>query len=322
MSLHRRPLLAGIGAAALARPAFAQAFPSRPIRILVGFAPGGATDIVARLLQTPLSEALGQSVVVENRSGGGGTVATEVLARSEPDGHTLMVASPGQLVVNPLLDRRSSFDAVRDLTPVAQLTTGQLLLVVPVSSPFRDARSLVEAARTRPGGLNYGSAGIGSSMHIAGEMLKAMGGLDIVHVPYRGSGPAVTDLIAGKIDFMVDSISTTLPHVRSGALRLLAHTGPEEDQQFPGVVPLKEIVPGVVLTTWTGLAAPPGLPPPVLARLSETLRSIVSSPAFADRIRALGSGTMWTSPADYAAFLTAERARVADVIRRAEIRQE
>jgi tripartite-type tricarboxylate transporter receptor subunit TctC len=323
MSMKRRSLLlAGMGALALPQPLSAQPYPSRPIRLVVGFAPGGATDIAARLLQPLLSEALGQPVVVENRSGGGGTVATDMLARAEPDGHTLMVASPGQLVVNPLLDPKSSFDAVRDLTPVAQLTTGPLLLVVPANSSFRDARSLVANARARPGAMNYGSAGIGSSMHIAGEMLNALGGLDIVHVPYRGSGPAVNDLVAGKIDFMVDSVSTTMPHVRNGLLRLLAHTGVSPDPQFPGVPPLQEVVPGVVLTTWLALTAPPGLPPAVLARLSEVLRSIVPSAGFADRIRALGSNVHWSSPADLSAFLSEERRRVADVIQRASIQKE
>lgn len=322
MSPSRRGLLAGLGAAVLARPAWAQSYPTRPIRLLVGFAPGGATDIGARLLQPLLSKALGQPVVVENRSGGGGTIATDMLARSEPDGHTLMVASPGQLVVNPLLDRNSGFDAVRDLTPVSQLTTGPLLLVVPTASPFRDARSLVEHARARPGELNYGSAGIGSSMHIAGEMLKAMGGLDIVHIPYRGSGPAVTDLVAGKLDFMVDSVSTTMPSVRNGILRVLAHTGPTPDPQHPGVIPLQEVVPGVVLTTWTALVAPPGLRQPVLTRLSDTMRDIVPGPGFADRMRELGSNALWSAPADLSAFLATERQRVSEVISRADIRAE
>ncbi|MBP0445344.1 tripartite tricarboxylate transporter substrate binding protein [Roseomonas sp. SSH11] len=320
MNLPRRTLLA----ATLAMPglARAQSFPTRPIRLLVGFAPGGATDIVARLLQPLLGEALGQSVIVENRSGAGGMVATDFLVRAEPDGHTLMVASPGQLVVNPLLDRNSSFDAARDITPIGQVTSSPLVLVVPAASPYRDARALIEAIRARPGVMNYGSAGVGSSMHIAGEMLKAHGALSTEHVPYRGSGPAVTDLVAGKIDFMIDSVSTTATHIRNGVLRALAVTGEEPWPEFPDAVPLRSIVPDVVLTTWLGLVGPAKLPPAILARLSDVLRDVVRSPVFTARLKELGSQAYWAGPQDFAAFLATERQRAADVIRRAQIRQE
>lgn len=322
MRIARRSLMAGAMLAPFAGRARAEGFPSRPIRLLVGFAPGGATDIAARLLQPLMGEALGQPVVVENRSGGGGNIATDLLVRSEPDGHTLMVASPGQLVVNPLLDPNSRFDATRDLTPIGQMTTSPLVLVVPAASPYRDARALIDAIRARPGVMNYASAGVGSSMHIAGEMLKAYGGLDVEHVPYRGSGPAVTDLVAGKVDFMIDSVSTTANHVRNGVLRALAVTGDEPSPDFPGAVPLKTIVPGVVLTTWLGLVGPANLPAPVLARLSDTLRDAVRSSVFAGRLRDLGSQAFWAGPQDFAAHLVSERQRAADVIRRAGIRLE
>jgi tripartite-type tricarboxylate transporter receptor subunit TctC len=323
MSLRRRFLLAGAALTPLLpAAASAQAYPSRPIRLLVGFAPGGATDIAARLLQPLLAERLGQSIIVENRSGAGGNVATDLLVRAEPDGYTLMVASPGQLVVNPLLDRNSSFDASRDITAIAQLTSSPLVLVVPAASPYRDAQALVAAARAKPGVMNYASAGVGSSMHIAGEMLKAFGQLDIEHVPYRGSGPAVTDLVAGKVDFMIDSVSTTVPHIRSGVLRALAVTGDNPWPDMPGAVPLKTVVPDVMLTTWLGLVGPARLPAPVVTRLSEAMRSVVPSLGFAGRLQELGSAALWAGPQDFAAHLAAERQRAADVIRRAAIRLE
>ncbi|MBU8540163.1 Bug family tripartite tricarboxylate transporter substrate binding protein [Falsiroseomonas tokyonensis] len=325
MTATRRSLLAVPALAALAapyQPARAQNFPSRPIRLLVGFAPGGATDIAARLLQPLLGEALGQSIVVENRSGGGGNVATELLMQSAPDGHTVMLASPGQLVVNPVLNPRFDFDAVRDTAPIGQTTSSPLILVVPAASPYRDAQALVAAARAQPGRLNYASAGVGSSMHIAGEMLKAFGGLQIEHVPYRGSGPAVTDLIAGKVDFMIDSVSTTATHIRNGVLRALAQTGSEPFEHFPGIPLLADVVPGVVLTTWLGLVGPAGLPAPVLARLASVLGDAVRSPGFAQRLRDLGSQAYWAGPEAFAAHLVAERRRAADVVQRAGIRLE
>lgn len=323
MSASRRSLLAAATLAPFApRHARAQGFPSRPIRMLVGFAPGGATDIAARLLQPLMSQALGQSIVVENRSGGGGNVATDLLVRAEPDGYTLMLASPGQLVVNPLLDPKFTFDAARDVTAIGQTTSSPLVLVVPASSPYRDAKALVEAARARPGAMNYASAGIGSSMHIAGEMLKANAGLDVTHVPYRGSGPAVTDLIAGGVDFMIDSVSTTATHVRNGVLRALATTGEEPFPEFADVPLLRSVVPGVVLTTWLGLVGPARLPAPVLARLSDALRDAVRGPVFGARLKELGSQAYWAGPQDFAAHLVAERQRAAEVIRRAGIRLE
>ncbi|MBC9176995.1 Bug family tripartite tricarboxylate transporter substrate binding protein [Pseudoroseomonas ludipueritiae] len=323
MKASRRHLLAAAALAPFApRPLHAQGFPARPIKLLVGFSPGGATDIAARLLQPLLGEALGQPVVVENRSGGGGNVATDLLTHAEPDGYTLMLASPGQLIVNPLLDPKFSFDAARDVTAIGQTTSSPLVLVVPANSPYRDARALIDAARARPGKMNYASAGVGSSMHIAGEMLKAYGGLDIIHVPYRGSGPAITDLIAGGVDFMIDSVSTTTPHIRNGVLRALAQTGAEPFQEMPAVPLLKDIVPGVAITTWLGLVGPARLPAPVVARLSGTLRGAVQGPVFTARMKDLGSQAYWAGPEDFAAHLAAERQRAAEVIRRAGIRLE
>ncbi|MCR0985676.1 Bug family tripartite tricarboxylate transporter substrate binding protein [Roseomonas populi] len=323
MRATRRHLLEAAALAPLApRPLHAQGFPTRAVKLLVGFAPGGATDIAARLLQPLLAEALGQPVVVENRSGGGGNVATDLLVHAEPDGYTLMLASPGQLVVNPLLDPRFTFDAARDVTAIGQTTSSPLVLVVPANSPYRDARALIDAARARPGKMNYASAGIGSSMHIAGEMLKAYGGLDITHVPYRGSGPAVTDLIAAGVDFMIDSVSTTTPHIRNGVLRALAQTGAEPFQEMPEVPLLKDIVPGVMITTWLGLVGPARLPAQIVARLSDALRGAVQGPVFTARMKDLGSQAYWAGPGDFAAHLAAERQRAAEVIRRAGIRLE
>lgn len=327
MNPTRRAALAMGLAAPL--PAFAQAvapppgYPARPIRLLIGFAPGGATDIAARLAAPLMSDLLGQQLVAENRSGAGGSVATEVAARAAPDGYTLLMLTPGQVVTNPLM-MRLSYDPERDITPIARMTAGQLVLVVPRESPFRDARSLLDAARARSAAapLAYGTPGPGTSQHIVMEMLKKEGGFEATHLPYRGSGPAVAELLGGTIDFMIDSVSPTLPHVRNGTLRALAVTGREPHPDFPGAVTLHSLVPGVVMTTWVGLGGPPGLPAPMVAFLSDVVRRSMAHAGFADRIRELGGQAAWLGPRDFAQMLREERRVIGAVIRGANIRHE
>lgn len=328
MSLTRRAVVA-LGAAApwadraLAQPAAPAGYPAKPIRLLIGFAPGGATDIAARLAAPTMSELLGQQLVLENRSGAGGNVATEMTARAPADGYTLLMLTPGQIVTNPLL-MRVPYDPERDITVIARMTAGQLVMVVPKDSPLRDARHLIETARarSRSAPLTYGTPGPGTSQHIVMEMLKKEGGFEAVHVPYRGSGPAVADLIGGKIDFMIDSVSPTLPHVRSGSLRAIAVTGTEAHPDFPGAVTLDSLVPGVVMTTWVGLGGPPAMPPAMVAYLADVMRRTVNHPNFATRIRDLGGQSAWLSPTDFTAALSAERKSIGDVIRSANIRME
>ncbi|SHJ38965.1 Tripartite-type tricarboxylate transporter, receptor component TctC [Roseomonas rosea] len=298
-------------------------YPAKPIRLLIGFAPGGATDIAARLAAPILSELLGQQVVLENRSGAGGNLATELTARAPADGYTLLMLTPGQVVTNPLL-MRVPCDPERDVTAIARMTAGQLVTVVPKDSPFRDLRQLLEAARARSRGnpLSYGTPGPGTSQHIVMEMLKKEGGFEATHVPYRGSGPAVADLIGGKIDFMTDSVSPTLPHVRAGLLRAIAVTGREAHPDFPGAVTLDSVVPGVVMTTWVGLGGPPDLPPALMAYLTDVLRRTVSHPGFTERIKDLGGQSPWLSPQNFTAAVSAERSSIGAVIRSAGIRME
>lgn len=304
-----------------AQPAPPPGYPAKPIRLLIGFAPGGATDIAARLAAPILSQLLGQQVVPENRSGAGGNLATEMTARAPADGYTLLMLTPGQIVTNPLL-MPVPYDPERDISLIARMTAGQLVMVVPKSSPFRDLSQLL--ARARAGGppLSYGTPGPGTSQHIVMEMLKKEGGFEATHVPYRGSGPAVTDLIAGNIDFMIDSVSPTLPHVRSGALRAIAVSGTEAHPDFPGAVTLGSLVPGVVMTTWVGLGAPPGLPPGMVDYLTDIVRRAVQDPGFSHRMKELGGQSAWLSPADFAATLAAERKIIGAVIRSAKISME
>ncbi|MFH5926844.1 Bug family tripartite tricarboxylate transporter substrate binding protein [Roseomonas xinghualingensis] len=306
-----------------ARPEAPAGYPAKPIRLLIGFAPGGATDIAARLAAPIMSELLGQQVVLENRSGAGGNVATELTARAPADGYTLLMLTPGQIVTNPLM-MRVPYDPERDISIIARMTAGQLVMVVPKDSPFRDVRQLIDTARarSRSNPLSYGTPGPGTSQHIVMEMLKKEGGFEATHVPYRGSGPAVTDLIGGKIDFMIDSVSPTLPHVRGGSLRAIAVSGSEPHPDFPGAVTLNSVVPGVIMTTWVGLGGPPDLPPAMVAYLTDVMRRTVNHPGFAERIRGLGGQSAWLSPADFTAALAAERKSIGEVIRSAGIRME
>lgn len=328
MTWTRRGAIALAGTLPLARvpglraqPELPPGYPAKPIRLLIGFAPGGATDIAARLAAPILSQLLGQQVVPENRSGAGGNLATEMTARAPADGYILLMLTPGQIVTNPLL-MPVPYDPERDISIIARMTAGQLVMVVPRASPFQDLPQLL--ARARAGGppLSYGTPGPGTSQHIVMEMLKKEGGFQATHVPYRGSGPAVTDLIAGNIDFMIDSVSPTLPHVHSGALRAIAVTGTEPHPDFPGAVTLNSLVPGVVMTTWLGLGAPPGLPPGMVDYLTNIVRRAVQDPAFAGRMKELGGQSAWLGPADFTAILAAERRSIGAVIRNAKIRLE
>ncbi|MBC9176999.1 Bug family tripartite tricarboxylate transporter substrate binding protein [Pseudoroseomonas ludipueritiae] len=298
-------------------------YPSKPVRLLIGFAPGGATDIAARLAAPILSELLGQQVVLENRSGAGGNVATEMTARAPADGYTLLMLTPGQVVTNPLM-MRVPYDPERDITAIARMTAGQLVMVVPKESPFRDVRELLEAARarSRTTPLSYGTPGPGTSQHIVMEMLKKEGGFEATHVPYRGSGPAIVDLIGGKIDFMIDSVSPTLPHVRTGSLRAVAVTGERPHPDFPEAATLNSVVPGVVMTTWVGLGGPPDMPPAMVSYLTDVVRRAVDHPGFSERIKDLGGQSAWLGPRDFTAALSAERTSIGAVIRSADIRME
>src|SRR5690625_3806281 len=231
MRMIKMRLLVGLIAMAIGLlPALAAAaddYPQRPVRLLVGFGSGGPTDVIARIFQNQAADILGQPLVVENRPGSGGNIAAEMLAKAAPDGYTIMLGTPGQLAVNRYLYSSLNYDPATDFVPIAQVTSAMLNLVVPAESPFETLEDLLAYAAENPGDLAFGSAGNGSTMHIGGEMLNVMAGTDMLHVPYRGSAAANVDLLANRLDLMIDSQSTTVPHIRSGKLRLLAVTGGE-----------------------------------------------------------------------------------------------
>ncbi len=320
MRLHRRSLLAA--ALALPAPALAQAFPTRPIRLICPFAAGGSADASARQLAEPLSAVLGQPVVVENRPGGGATLGAQMVARAAPDGHTLLYGTPGPQIVNPHLMRSVPYDPVRDFAPVSGYKRAPNLLAVHPSIPARNVAELVALAKARPGTLTFASSGVGSSSHLAGEMLKFLGGVDITHVPYRGTGPAMTDLLAGTVSMALDTLSILLPPSRAGSLRALGVTTPQRSRLVPELPALAETLPGFDAAPFNYIAATGGTPAPIVARLNQAIVGILNDPAYRARMEALGEEATPSSPEELAATIAAESARWKQVIEAAGIRVE
>jgi tripartite-type tricarboxylate transporter receptor subunit TctC len=320
-----RPLLLTLplGLAAFGASAQANDFPAKPIHLVVGFAPGGASDIVARLLQPELQKRLGQPIVIDNRPGANGNIANEVVARAEPDGYTLLLGNPGPLVFNPFLYKQVPVDPAKAFAPVSQLTESPMVIVVPARSPLKSVADLVSQAKAKPGGLAYGSAGNGSSMHLAGATLQMRTGAALVHVPYKGSGPAITDLLGGQLDFMPDSRSTTMPFIRDGRLRALAVTGERRVADLPDVPTVAEAgVPNFKVTTWLGVVAPAGTPPAVIRRLHEAFSETLKQPAIKTRLDELGTNAMGSTPEAFGRAMEQERKEARQLVQQTGMKIE
>jgi tripartite-type tricarboxylate transporter receptor subunit TctC len=311
--IGRRPLLAGLMAAA-SMPALAETWPARPVRMVVGFPPGGASDIFARLLQAPLAAELGQPVVVDNRPGAGGLLGMEYIARAAPDGYTVGLAI-STIASAPALYRRLAFDPLRDLAPVTLAFRMANVLVVPASSPHRDFASLLAAIRASPGTVTWAmGGGPGSSHHFAGAELARRAGIEIVQVNYRGGGPAATALIAGEVAMGFATLNSIMPHIRSGSVRALAVTGPARTPTLPDVPSLAEFgMPGFDATDWFALVAPAGTPAPIKARLHAAMMAAVTGETRA-RLEAMGAEPVLDGPDRFATFLATEARRLAEIV--------
>ena len=308
---QRRTVIAGLATLPLwSASARAQKFPSRPVRLLVGFAAGGITDITARMLAEALTPILGQNVIVDNKAGAGGNIATSELARTVPDGHTLMVASPGQLVVNPMTQSSPGFDPKTPFTLIGMTNTSPFVVVVPANSRFRSVAEMVAWGKENPGRLTFASPGIGTTMHIGGEMLNAFTGIDAVHVPYRGGAQSTGDLVAGRVDFMMDSLGAVNTQITSGALRVIGVTGAQRLARFPDAAPMVETFPDFELSSWLGLVGPPRLPADVTATLTAALARAVREPKFVEHMAQRGSNVTDPSPSAFTAHLDRERKRI------------
>ncbi|MBK1616513.1 LacI family transcriptional regulator [Rubrivivax gelatinosus] len=305
----RRRLLVAAAGCALAAPlaAWAQAYPNHPLRLVVPFPPGGPTDIVARPLARQLGDALGQSVVVDNRGGAGGSLAADYVAKAPADGYTLLVATVGTHAINPSLYRRLPYDPVQDFTPVGLLANAPVAIVVPAASPVHTLAELVAQAKATPEKFAYGSAGNGTPGHLSGALFESVAGLKLTHVPYKGSAPALTDLLGGQIPLMFDPVQSVLPHIAAGKLRALAVTSRQRIAVLPGVPTVAESgYPGFETTAWWAVYAPARLPADVAARLAQEVERIARSAEFAQALGNLGVHPAPDGPAALAAYQKAE----------------
>ena len=304
-------------ACAQASLAVAQAYPARAIRMVVALAPGGGTDVTGRIVSQKLAEQLGVPVVVENRPGAGTIIGTEVVAKSAPDGYTLMTSSP-ELSINPSLQAKLPYDTVKDFVAIAQLTTGQYFLSTHPSVPVKNVKELIALAKAKVGRVTYGSSGNGSANHLGGVLFQHMTGTTLVHVPYKSSGQSSTALMSGEIDLLISSTSAAINPIKSGRLRGIAVTGPKRLPQTPEIPTVSESgVPGFEVTGWYMMLAPAGVPRDIITRLNSEIVKAVHSPTIKDRFAALGTEPVGNSPEACGEFLRAEIAKWTNVVRAA-----
>lgn len=321
-SISRRALIATlVGAGAgLYRGAFAAAYPDKAVRLVVPFPPGGITDLIARGFASSFQQSTGQSLVVDNRPGGLGVIAADLVAKSAPDGYNLLLAAIGQAVVNPHILKKMPYDPRLDLVPVSLIAQGPNVLVVNADSPFKSLADLIKAAKADPGKLTFGSYGSGSSPHLATAMLSQRTGTAFVHIPYKGSAPALNDLLGGQTSFMFDSLITSLPHLRAGKLRALAVSSASRNSLIPEVPTFAEAgVPDFTMLSWYGIHAQGKTPPEVLERAAREVAAFSSKPALKKQFADLGLELVSDTPAAYAAFLAAEDKKWGAIIKEANI---
>lgn len=310
-------------AAAAAAPASAQQYPSRAVTLVVGFAPGGGTDTVARVVQKPLGDRLGQQVVVDNKPGAGGNIATNLVAKSAPDGHTIMLANVGSLTVAPHLQKDLPYDPMRDLAPITMGVIFPNLVVVHASVPANTLAEFIRLAKDNPGKYTYGSSGIGGAGHLAGELLKMMAKIDIVHVPFKGGGPAMQAMLGGQIHAYMATPVAAGPHVKAGKAKALAVTGPQRDPLNPDVPTVAESgYPGYQATNWYAFVAPAKTPQPIIDRLNRELVAVLKDPHVIQLLRNQGVEPQPGTPAELAAFMKSELDTWGRVVREANIKIE
>jgi len=304
------------GAAAVA--GHAADYPTRPIRMIVPQAPGSASDTVARILAGELAKYLGQQIVVDNRPGGALLLGLELTSKAPPDGYTIGYGMIGALAISPNVVAKAPLDVQKDLAPIIQTTTGQMLLAAGPSTPFKSVRDVITYAKQNPGKLNYASSGNGTPGHVGMELLKFMTGTQIVHVPYKGGAAGIADLIAGQVQLMLESTNSITPHVKAGRVRGLGVTGPKRSPALPDIPTIAEAgVPGYEATTWTGIVGPAGLPKPIIARLNAELNKVVASPGFREKVAPIGSEPAGGTPEQFRDFIRTEHAKWGDIVRRA-----
>lgn len=322
--LTRRTLLA-TGAAAAVTPAFGQgAYPDHPIRIIVGYAAGGGVDIIARLLSEPIKAALGQTVIVENRTGASAMIASNTVAKAAPDGYTILAAASGEVAINQhLFKEKMTYDASRELTPLALVGIVPCVVVVADATPVRNPKELIAYAKANPGKLSFSSSGVGNPQQLAGELMNSMAGINVLHVPYRGSAPAVTDVATGAVTMSFSSLAAALPLIQSGKIRAVAVTSKERMPQLPDVAPLSEGAPGLKdyeLLNWFGLFITAGTPQPIVDRLNGVINAALKDKSIIDKLMPQGIVPKTMTPAEYKAFVASETAKFGAIVQQANIK--
>ncbi len=321
----RRELLAALAAATLApfaAPARAQSFPSRPMRMIIPFPPSGSTDIIGRTVAERLAAILGQPMVAENRAGATGAIGLEALARSAPDGHTIGLGTIGSVAINPVVVAKLPWDPQRDLAPIGMVGATPFALLVNNEVPVKDLAGLIALARSKPGSIAYASGGIGGSQHLATALLEDMTVITMNHVPYKGSGPALTDLVGGQVQLLIEPAVSAAPHVRAGRVRALALTGAKRSPAFPGVPTVAETVPGYEAAAWFAIFAPAGVPAEVVARLSAALNDVLRGPETIERFAQAGVEVTASTPEQLRDTLRSEIDRWGRLVKKLNIQPQ
>lgn len=326
--ITRRHVTTGLASTVAAGPfavsaqAPAPAWPTRPVSVIVPYPPGGSTDITARIVGERLSAAFGQRLIVDNKPGAGGNLGLELTARAAPDGYTFGIATTAH-AINMTLFRQLGYDTLKSFEPVALLTENPLVLVVPAGSPDRSAADLIARAKERPGALNYATSGMGQSTHLAAELFASMAGIKMTHVPYRGSAPAIADVVAGHVDLMFDTTQSVLPQVADGRVRALGMTSAERLPLAPDIPTIAEtVLPGYVAIAWNGLVAPKGTPDAIVTRVNAEVIRAMREPDVADKFAKLGAVSRPLSPKDFGAFMADEIAKWGAVVRQSGAKVE
>ncbi len=297
-------------------------FPSKPVRLILGFPPGGATDLVARAMQPRMSAGLGQQLVIDNRPGANGIISCELVARADPDGHTLLFGHIGSLVISPAI-QKVPYDPLKDFAPVGQSVQLQNILITHPSLAASTVKEFIALAKSKPGAINYASSGIGSPGHLAAVLFESMAKIQITHIPYKGGGPAITDLLAGQVPAFFAVISTAVPHVQAGKVRGIAVTGSRRAEAVPDVPTLAEGgVPGYAATNWYGLLAPARTPVAVINRINREMTATLKAPEIAEALKSRGIDAAPNSPAEFAAFIRAESAKWRPIVLQSGIKSD
>lgn len=293
-----------------------EAFPNKPIRLVIPYPPGGPTDLTARLVAVEMSKIIGQPIFIDNKAGASGMIGAEIVARAEPDGYTFL-ANASLHVINPSIYANMRFDAIQDFVPVTQLAAVPLVLVVPANSPFKSLKDMVEYGKKNPATLNFASAGNASSQQLAGESFKIAAGLNMQHVAYKGSAPALTDVLGGQVQLMFDSMPSAMPFIKSGRLRALAVTTEKRTQALPDIPTIAESgYPGFEISTWYGFWAPKGTPAPIVAKLAESAALALKLPRVVEQYVGMGADPVGSTPAEFAKYNVSEGAKWAEIVRK------